>query len=201
MNQAVQTEYQTGMPVHEYFYKLVDESLYALDNIPVYKYPKSGIRALKRVLRRNRVKPAFGSLRLDRDMNGVIFLQKFIPNRSAWRRGYYQSIEADCPFWEILGTEIIRLHGRNERLQQLEAEDRRVALKKHGQFCVFLQGNMDKKYLQILLEQGRYSYDTLQSHLKEEPIFSALSVLSRLSNRNVIETNLFVSEYLVHLRL
>ena len=49
---------------------------------------------------------------------------------------------------------------------------------------------MEKEYVKVLLEQGRITYNTQESHIKEEPIFSALSILLKLPQEQIVETEL-----------
>jgi len=53
-----------------------------------------------------------------------------------------------------------------------------------------LQGSLDIKFILKLIKEGRVSYNTRQEHLREEPIFFALVVLSKLKPEQVIQTRL-----------
>ena len=54
-------------------------------------------------------------------------------------------------------------------------------------YCIVLLGNLEMKYILSLVSQGRVSYDTHQEHLREEPIYFALAILSKLKPEQVIQ--------------
>jgi hypothetical protein len=167
---------------HEYFYEIIKEADEALKSLSLLVINESGIEYLHKVLKEKKITPAFGSLRLDRDKNGTIFLQEYRPAKSLFKKGHFHSIRTEQPFWEAIGSALIRLVEKKKR--ELNT------MKENEDYFLILQGNMQKEYFKILLEQGRFSYDTKQNHLQEEPIFAALSVLAQLHKDQIIETHI-----------
>jgi hypothetical protein len=167
---------------HEYFYQVVHQAVEALQTISLVVINESGIDHLYKTLKQKQITPAFGSLRLDRDKAGTIFLQEYRPAKSLFKKGHFHSIKMESPFWETVGTALIRLAEKKKR--QVEGNT------KKEDYCLILQGNMQKEYFKILLEQGRFSYDTKENHLQEEPVFAALSVLAQLRRDQIIETHI-----------
>jgi hypothetical protein len=180
-------EYNSGdmmdtLKQHEYFYQLIKEADEALTSLSLLVVNESGIEHLYKTLKEKKISPAYGSLRLDRDKNGTIFLQEYRPAKSLFKKGHFQSIQTEQPFWEAIGSALIRLVQKKKRESN--------QLKNNQEFYLILQGNMQKEYFKILLEQGRFSYDTKQNHLQEEPVFAALSVLAQLQKDQIIETRI-----------
>jgi hypothetical protein len=167
---------------YEYFYKVIHEAIEALKEITLLVINNSGIDQLQKTIKEKQITPAFGSLRLDRDNQGTIFLQEYRPTKSLFKKGYYHSIKMEGPFWDTVGTALIRLAEKKKRHTTENGNKE--------QYCMILQGNMQKEYFKILLEQGRFSFDTKENHLQEEPVFAALSVLAQLRRDQIIETHI-----------
>jgi hypothetical protein len=167
---------------HEYFYRVVHEAGEALKTLTLVVINESGIDQLHKSLKTKQITPAFGSLRMDRDKHGTIFLQEYRPAKSLFKKGYFHSIKMEAPFWDTVGTALIRLAEKKKRQAKTDATK--------SEYCLILQGNMQKEYFKILLEQGRFSFDTKENHLQEEPVFAALSVLAQLHRDQIIETHI-----------
>jgi hypothetical protein len=138
-------------------------------------------------LRSRKIKPAFGSLRLDRDSNGELFIQEFRPSKNFLRRGYFVSLDRDVPLWNSIGTLLIRLYKKLQRQVELAAQDNS---EKNEQYCLILQGALDRKYIELLLEQGRFSFNTRANHIIEEPVFESLNILSQISDKQILKLQL-----------
>jgi hypothetical protein len=176
-------------PRHEFFYDLIRDTYHALKRLKILHVQTNGIDALLRILKKNEIALAHGSLRFDRDKQGMVFMQEFRPGTGLIQRGYFHSIDTDRPLWEIVGTAIVRLAKRKERaLQQASTE------LKSEDFCIILQGNLEMNFILELIKQGRVSYDTHQEHLIEEPIYHALAILSKLKPEQVIQMKLDASD-------
>ena len=158
---------------HEYFYKVVHEAVDALRELTLVVINESGINHLHSTIKEKQIMPAFGSLRLDRDKQGIIFLQEYRPTKSLFKKGYFHSIKMEA---------LIRLAEKKKRLAG-EKNDK-------SEYCLILQGNMQKEYFKILLEQGRFSFSTKDNHLQEEPVFAALAVLAQMRRDQIIETHI-----------
>jgi len=175
-------------PMYKLFFELVEEAISALYKINTVTINKSGIQEMFKELKKQKIKLAYGSLRIDRDIDGHLFIKEYRPTSKLFRKGYFYSIHSDQPLWENLGTSLIRLYHKKERFDALQKQ--KQTSKKDTKFCVILQGNLQRDYIKILLKQGRFSYNTNQNHLTEEPIFSALNVLSQISQEQIVETQL-----------
>ena len=79
-------------PRYEFFYELIKEAYSALDEISVVTIPKRGIEPLWEELDERKIKLAYGSLRIDRDANGTVFLQEYRPSPKMLQKGYFYSI-------------------------------------------------------------------------------------------------------------
>ena len=185
----------TGKPRFKYFYDFINDAIAALDNVDVISIPDIGVHALFKELRKRKLKLIYGSLRLDRDSLGKVFLKEYRPRRFLPFTGYFYNVKPVFPFWESIGSALIRLSEKKKR--QNDLKNKQNIIQKIWQlttgngkdYCFILQGNMEKEYVKVLLEQGRITYNTQESHMKEEPIFSALSILSQLTREQIVETD------------
>ncbi len=173
---------ETQKPRHEFFYDLIRDTHKALTNLKIIRVQTHGLDALFRILKQNHIKLVHGSLRFDRDARGMVFMQEFRPGKGLLQRGYFHSIDTDRPLWEIVASAIIRLAGHRERIVQKDSSELI-----EEDYCIILQGNMEMKYILSLVSEGRVSFDTKQEHLKEEPIYYALAILSKLQPDQVLQ--------------
>ena len=171
-------------PDYNYFFNLKDEAKIALRDLVIITVERPGIKALFAELRRIKTEPAFGSIRLDRDSAGELFIQEYRPSKNFLRKGYFVTLEREVPLWNSLGTLIIRLHKRFRRETEDAINDENEKQKKH---CLILQGSLDRKYIEILLDQGHFSYNTNKNHIIENPIFEVLDILDHISSAQVCE--------------
>jgi hypothetical protein len=181
--------YDISKPRYKIFYELLDETHHALKTLKIVTISQPGIKKLYGHLKESKIKIAHGSLRLDKDREGTVFLQEFRPSPSIFQRGEFYSIGSDKPFWEVVGTAIIRLSRRKSRL----IKDKLV--NKHHQYCIILQGGLNIQYIESLLDKGSVSYDTQQSHLCEEPVYAALSILHQVDSKQIIEIKIKDKEH------
>ncbi|MGD9898755.1 MAG: hypothetical protein AB7T22_06465 [Calditrichaceae bacterium] len=191
-------KFQSTNQPHEHFYEHVGEVVKALDNLKIIPVHEHGIKAVFKELDRQNIQPAFGSLRIDRDKEGRVFIKEYRPSPSLFRTGYFHSIDSQLPFWEKVGSAIIRLSENKIRLLKepdQQPKGKKSWFKKGSEFCIILQGNMDKNYLKILIEQGRISYDTNKDNLREENIFSALEILSKTAMNQIIEIRILNKQF------
>jgi hypothetical protein len=182
-------------PIYKLFYELVDEASKALDKIDVITVNKCGVKEMYKALKKQKINLAYGSLRIDRDTKGQVFLKEFRPSSKIFQNGYFFPLNAERPLWENLGTALVRLYHKKLRYQDEQNNTKRF--RKEPRFCIILQGNLQREYINILLRQGRFSYDTNLNHLTEEPIFGALTVLSQISKEQIVETKLDICQYKV----
>ncbi len=173
---------------YEFFFDLLDEAVLSLNQLKVMVIPNRGIEAVVSEFTFNKTLPAFGSLRFDKDKQGRMFVQEFRPGSSAIEGGYFYSFKSERPFWEIVGTLLARINKKRKRHLENIGKNLKSSSKKNVQYCVILQGGLDKKFIQSLLEQGRVSYNAHNEYLREGPLYSALSILSELSPGQIIET-------------
>ena len=173
---------ESRKPRHEFFYDLIRDTHKALPNLKIICVQTNGLDALFKILKKNHIRLAHGSLRFDRDSHGIVFMQEFRPGKGMFQRGYFHSIDTDRPLWEIVGSAIIRLAGRRDRAVRQDSADLNAE-----DYCIILQGNLEMKYILSLVSQGRVSYDTTQKHLKEEPVYYALAILSKLKPEQIIQ--------------
>ena len=171
-------------PDYNYFFNLKDEAKIALGDLVIITVKIPGIKALFAELRRTKIKPAFGSIRLDQDSTGELFIQEYRPSKNFLRKGYFVTLEREVPLWNNLGTLIIRLNKKFRRETEDTIDDGYETQKKH---CLILQGSLDRKYIETLLDQGQFSYNTNKDHIIEEPIFEALDILDHISSEQVCE--------------
>jgi len=171
-------------PDYNYFFNLKDETKIALADLVIITIERPGIKALFAELRHKKTDPAFGSIRLDRDSSGELFIQEYRPSKNFLRKGYFFSLEREAPLWNSLGTLIIRLHKKFQRETEDTIDDGYETLKKH---CLILQGSLDRKNIETLLDQGQFSYNTNKDHIIEEPIFEALDILDHIDSAQVRE--------------
>ncbi|MFC2088243.1 hypothetical protein ACFLSX_01450 [Calditrichota bacterium] len=179
-------------PRHTYFHELIDEALHALNQLKVIEIPRSRIEAVKEEFKTSKIKPAHGSLRFDKDANGQIFLQEFRPvsmKFKALKHGYFCSIKSERPFWEIVGTHIIRVNRKRRRYLENIAQNVNKPSSEISRYCLIMQSGLTKDFIKTLLEQGRVSFSTQKDFLKEGPLYSALSIISKLTMDQVVETN------------
>jgi hypothetical protein len=174
-------------PDARYFYDLKDEAISALRNIVIVTVPKQGVKALFSELRSRKIKPAYGSLRLDRDVKGELFIQEYRPSKNILRRGYFISLDRAVPLWNSIGTLIIRLYKKLQRQAEQQSVQDTI---QDSTICLILQGSLDRKYIELLLDQGRFSFNTQANHIIEEPVFESLEILSRISADQVLEVEL-----------
>jgi hypothetical protein len=185
-------------PRYQYFYEIIHDAIEALNNINVISIPTTGVKSLFNELKKRKIKLTYGSLRLDRDEAGNVFLKEFRPRRILPVTGYFYNVKPVYPFWESIGSALIRLSEKKNREKSIKERNKQNILSrilkilkgKGKEYCLILQGNMEQEYVKILLEQGRITYNTQESHLQEEPIFSALAVLTRLPQEQILETKL-----------
>lgn len=178
-------------PRHTYFHELIDEALLALNQLKVIEIPKSRIDAVEEEFKLSHIRPAHGSLRFDIDENGQIFLQEFRPvamKFMALRHGYFCSIRSERPFWEIVGTHIIRVNRKRRRYLENIARNLGKSSSNKSQYCLIMQSGLTKDFIKTLLEQGRVNFNAQDDLVKEGPLYSALSIISKLRKEQVIET-------------
>jgi len=175
-------------PRHEFFFELLDEATLSLNQLISIEIDACGIDAVNSEFNLKNMRPEYGSLRFDKDIKGRIFLQEFRPGNSAIKGGYFYSFNSERPFWEIVGTLLARLNKKRKRHLENIVHTINKSYRSNRQYCLILQGGLNKDFLRSLLEQGRVSYNTHNEYLREEPLYSALSILSELSSDQVIET-------------
>ena len=181
--------YDISKPRYKIFYELIDETHQALKTLKIITISQPGIKEVYGHLKKSKIKIAHGSLRLDKDQEGTVFLQEFRPSPSIFQRGEFYSIGSDKPFWEVVGTAIIRLSRRKSRLMKDSSVNKRQS------YCIILQGGLNIQYIERLLEKGSVSYNTQQSHLCEEPVYAALSVLHQVDSKQIIEIKIKDKEH------
>ena len=148
-------------PRYQYFYEFINDAVEALNNIQVISIPNTGVKSLFKELKKRKVNLTYGSLRLDRDDNGKVFLKEYRPRRLFPLTGYFYNVKPVYPFWESIGSALIRISKKKNRQKDSNKKNRALfdkilgsVLHSDKEYCLILQGNMEREYVKILLEQG-----------------------------------------------